>query len=105
MSNTYAKATAREIVVACAELGNKIVSFTGGAGLTATTGFIDKTINSIGLDVPVGDRRNVAALLVEDVGTPSRGDTVTDEDGADWTLTEELDHDDAWVAYWSVEPA
>lgn len=103
MSNASAKNEARAAIAMLAALGDKIVSYRGSAGVITTNGYIEKAADFFGNDVPVADARFIASLLVEDVGEPHKGDRVTDEDGTEWTLLEEIPGDDPWVTDWTVE--
>ena len=103
MSTASAKNEAKACVAMLAELGNKIVSFRGGAGLVATTGFIDRADDLFGDETAMNDARYMATLLVEEVADVHRGDIVTDEDGTEWTLLTELPQGSDFTVDWTCE--
>lgn len=105
MSTASAKNEARAVIAMLASQGGKITSYRGDADDITTTGLFDKEADFLGGDVTVSDDRYVVSLLVEDVGTPHRGDRVTDEDGIEWTLLEEQPGIDQWITDWTVERA
>lgn len=102
MSNAAARTFARDTITALADLGDQITTFTGIGGAVDTVGYIDDAPDIFGGEVLTMDPRQVATLLIEDVGSPSRGDTVTDEEGVNWELVEEMDRR-AWVTDWTVQ--
>ena len=102
MSNADSSAHARAVIGPLATLGDKIVSYRGADGDVTTTGYIEEAPDFLGLDVVTFDPRYVATLLVEDVGSPHSGDRVTDEDGAEWTMLDEIDRR-AGFTDWTVE--
>lgn len=102
MSNAIERIRARSTVQALAELGNKVVSFTGAEGEVSTIGYIDQVADFLVLETTMTEKRYQVTLLPEDVGEPHRNDTVTDEDGNIWSLTEEQQSADPFVIVWGV---
>ena len=103
MSNAIERIRARSTVQALAELGNKVVSFTGAEGAVSTVGYIDQVADFLIMETQMTEKRYQVTLLPEDVGDPHRNDTVTDEDGNVWSLTEQLRSNDPFVIIWGVE--
>lgn len=97
-SSTAEKARARQVLTA---LGGCLV-FNGAAGVVVSVGYVDQASDFLGLDTPISDARFVASMLVEDVGAPQRGDAITDEDGDEWVVHEEVPGSDPWVTDWTV---
>jgi len=78
------------------------VTYRGCDGDVTTVGVIEKIVDLLGGDTQISDARYMASLLVEDVGSPQRNDTVTDSAGTEWVLVEEMPTTDKWIAEWSV---
>jgi len=103
MSNLSDQNAARAVIASLANSGDKIVSYTGDNGEIEAVGYIDQEMDYAGTDGQTPLRRHVVSLLVEEVGEPRRGDRVTDEDGAVWTLLDHLPSADRRVTDWTVQ--
>lgn len=103
MSNASDRAHARATVTTLSSLGNKVVAYLGDQGAVETVGYIDQIADYAGVDGQTVETQHAVSLLVEDVGTPRRGDRVTDENGTVWSLLDVQPDDDPQIAVWSVE--
>lgn len=103
MSNAQAMIDARAAMEMVATLGGEIVSYRGGNGVVPTTGVLDQGGSFIDVDVTISAPGYLVRLLIEDVGSPHRGDIATDEDGTEWELLEEVAAEDQWTTVWTVQ--
>ena len=76
------------------------VTYHGAGGDVETVGMIGIAIHVLGGDSLISERRQVCAMLVEDVPSARKGETVTDHVGT-WYLDDELEADE-WFTNWSV---
>ena len=104
MSDAAEKARATAVVMALATLGNAVHIYDNGAEAIAVTGYIEQEGEPFGGEVTVSDLHFIATLLVDEVGQPKRGDTITDEASKVWILREERPNDDPWTTDWVVQP-
>ena len=103
MSTLSARNEARAALAALSQLGARVVRYTGDQGDIETVGYIDQEGDYIGIEGQTPEFRNIVSLLVEDVGTPRRGDLVLDEDGIEWSLLDQIPGPDPFVTDWTVE--
>lgn len=103
MSNEFARNQARAEISILAKLGAQITHYTGDGGQIDAVGYIDQEQDYAGLDGQTVATRDVVSLLVEEVGSPRRGDHVTDEDGVVWTLIDRVPSSDPLVIDWTVQ--
>lgn len=87
------------------KLAGDAITFTGSAGDVSTYAVIKLdagiTISAVTISAP----RLVATLIVDDVGSPSRGDTITRTvDGASWSLQELVEPMNEHMQTWTIEP-
>jgi hypothetical protein len=91
---------ARHMVNTCGE----VVVFTGTDRIITTRAVISRRIDEFGMDARTGESRYAALLLVEDAGDIHRGDLLSDTQGRQWNMREEVEND-GYVTTWSIDKA
>lgn len=81
------------------------VTYAGSSGDVSTYAVIKRDVGITISAVTVSAPRLVATLIVDDVGSPSRGDTITRTvDGASWLLQELVEPTNEHMQTWTIEP-
>ena len=81
------------------------VTYTGSSGAVSTYAVIKRDIGITISSVTISAPRLVATLITEDVGSPSRGDTITrTADGSSWSLQELVEPTNEHMQTWAIEP-
>jgi len=81
------------------------ITFSGYAGDVSTYAVIKRDVGITISAVTISAPRIVATLIVDDVGSPYRGDKITRTvDGTSWSLQELVEPTNEHMQTWTIEP-
>jgi hypothetical protein len=81
------------------------ITFAGSSGDISTYAVIKRDVGITISAVTISAPRLVATLIVDDIGSPSRGDTITrTADGMSWSIQELVEPTNEHMQTWTIEP-
>jgi len=85
-------------------LAGDAITFAGSSGDVSTYAVIKRDVGVTISSVTISAPRLVATLIIDDVGSPYRGDTITRTvDGACWSLQELIEPTNEHMQTWTIE--